>query len=294
MLLTMPALDLDCLAAAYDLMPLDCLALMLFLACPIMMIMACHWTTRCPSHCTVAMTSFLMCRCLPLTCDEMPQLLTRSSRHDELYDTLPYLVLPQFLNRSHDELTMVLPRCPEMPQLPQSLGRHNEPPQSNQTDLVLPQLLPPSRHDELPLVHTCRELPQPEPGQDELPPVLYSLAEGGFFNSLAEGGVAARIFQGEEDLATRCSPARRGVAKLISWAEGGGKRGVADQCSWTEGGHLETSRCSSSMTPTLSLLRGRRRKGRREIKSMTTADDCQAAAAQILPTQNHSRLPFMT
>ena len=73
------ALDLDCLAT--NLMPMDYLALVKLLLltlacdCPSMMIQDCLWTMRCPSHCTVAMTSYTLCRCLLLTSDEMPQLL---------------------------------------------------------------------------------------------------------------------------------------------------------------------------------------------------------------------------
>ena len=224
---------------------------------------------RCPSPCTVAITSYpsYLLTCpelpqLPLCCHnelpmtptylelpqslhsghnelplvlpylEMPQLPTLC-RHNEPLLMLTYLELPQQLHGCHDELPLVLPRCPEMPQLPQSRGRHNE----------------------LPLVLPDRELPQPAPGHDELLDVLHSLAEGGLLNSLAWGGVAARISQGERDLATLYSPARRGVAKLISWAEGGRttrrsslgpRRGVAAMIS-RAGGDMATWRPRHSL-----------------------------------------------
>jgi len=169
----------------------------------------------------------------------------------------------------------VLPRCPEMPQLPQIHGCQDE--------LPLEQL-------------TYNVLPQPEPGQDEHTLLLISLAEGGLMMiSLAWGVVAARIFKGDEDLATlrcslaqqrsvtarishdhglrdlvtlrcslaqqrsvavrilqgqgdlatprRCSWPHRGETHYYSWAEGGNIHHCSCHlcCSWAEGG--ETNHC---------------------------------------------------
>ena len=159
--------------------------------------------------------------------------------------------------------------------------------------------------------------------------------------SMACGGVADRILQGEGDLATWYSPARRSVAGMISWSEGsvatwryslahqggvaavvsmaGGdtatlrfslahQRGVAalvsaaegdkatrhyfarrsktDWCSWAEGDHLETSCCSSSTTPSLSLLQGEEEEGEEGDKEY---DDYPGTAAAQMLTAIYTR-----
>ena len=83
---------------------------------------------------------------------------------------------------------------------------------------------------------------------------------------------AARILQGKGDLATPrcCSWPNRGEAHYYSWAEGGNTHHCSLRCcSWAE--ESATSCYSISMNFTLDLLRGRRRKERRKIKSMRVA-----------------------
>ena len=102
--------------------------------------------------------------------------------------------------------------------------------------------------------------------------------------SLAWGVVAARIFKGDEDLATlRCSLAQqRSVTERISHGQGdlvtlrcslNQQRSLAARILHGQGDlatlQIDRCSCSSSMATTLGLLRGRMEE-RKEIDEMTT------------------------